>query len=77
MGGTIALIDAPLQYVYTITGENTWDDAHFEEHLAGCEHRFEGDDYRAICDLLAERLPLAAYEASLRRLWAQGAAPPI
>jgi hypothetical protein len=66
----VALINSPLQYVYTITGENTWDEAHFEAQVAAAEHRFEGDDYHALIALLAERLPIVAYEADLRRMWA-------
>lgn len=67
----VGLINAPLQYVYTITGENTWDEAHFEAQVAAAEHRFEGDDYRALIALLAQRLPIVAYEADLRALWAR------
>lgn len=67
----VGLINAPLQYVYTITGENTWDEAHFEAQVAAAEHRFEGDDYRALIGLLAQRLPIVAYEADLRALWAR------
>lgn len=67
----VGLIDAPLQYVYTITGENTWDEAHFEAQVAAAEHRFEGDDYHALIALLAQRLPIVAYEADLRALRAR------
>jgi hypothetical protein len=66
----VGLINSPLQYVYTITGENTWDEAHFEAQVAAAEHRFEGDDYHALVALLAQRLPIMAYEADLRALWA-------
>jgi hypothetical protein len=69
----IALINSPLQYVYTVTGENTWDETHFEAQVAAAEHRFEGDDYHALIALLAERLPIVAYEADLRRLWGRRA----
>jgi glycosyltransferase involved in cell wall biosynthesis len=65
----VTLIDAPLQYVYTITGENTWDTGHFEKQVKRAEHLFVGDDYRAIFELLARRMPLVEYEAALRRTW--------
>ena len=74
----VALISSPLQYVYAITGENTWDEEHFEAQVAAAEHRFEGDDYHALMALLAERLPIVAYEADLRRLWeTQGLHPNV
>lgn len=61
----IALIDAPLQYVYVVTGRNTSGDAHFEAEIARAEHVFESQDYRDLLDLLAQRLPVAAYAAHL------------
>jgi glycosyltransferase involved in cell wall biosynthesis len=67
----VAMIDAPFQYVYTITGNNTWDTGHFEKQIKRADHVFEGDDYRVICELLARRVPIVEYERALRAAWAR------
>ncbi|HEY3800167.1 MAG TPA: glycosyltransferase [Caulobacteraceae bacterium] len=61
----IVLFDAPLQYVYAVTGRNTWDAAHFERQMQMAETRFEGDEYDALNQLLAQRLPIFEYERYL------------
>jgi glycosyltransferase involved in cell wall biosynthesis len=39
-----ALLDAAKMYCYRITGENTWDEAHFNRLLAQSPKRFEGKE---------------------------------
>ena len=63
----VALIDAPLHYIYAITGQNTWDDEHFRVHLAGADYIFEGAQYREFFEVLARRVPIAAYAERLRQ----------
>jgi glycosyltransferase involved in cell wall biosynthesis len=58
----IALVDAPLLYVYAITQANTWHAEHFGGLFAASEAIIAGEDYRALIELLAARLPIAAYE---------------
>jgi hypothetical protein len=64
----IATYDAPLLYVYTVHGANTWDEPHFEEILERSEHLIEGADYEELIALLTQRMPMGDYEA--------GASPP-
>lgn len=61
----IALIAAPLQYVYVVTGQNTSGADHFEAEIARAEHVFRGQEYKDLLDLLAQRLPVAALAAHL------------
>jgi glycosyltransferase involved in cell wall biosynthesis len=61
----VAGIDAPLQYVYAVTGRNTYPPGHFEEIIARSPCVFEGDDYAALLDLLAPRMPILNYETAL------------
>ncbi|HKT53111.1 MAG TPA: glycosyltransferase family A protein [Caulobacteraceae bacterium] len=61
----VAWIDAPLQYVYAVTGRNTYQSSHFEALLAQSPCVFEGDDYAALIALLALRMPILAYETAL------------
>lgn len=61
----IALVDAPLQYVYVVTGRNTWDAAHFEAEIGRAEHVFRGEAYQDLLDLLAARLPVRAHATHL------------
>lgn len=63
----IALIDAPLQYVYAVTGRNTSGDALFEVELDRAQHVFRGAEYDDLLALLGRRLPIAAYAAILAR----------
>jgi hypothetical protein len=64
-GHAIGLVQAPLQYVYTITGRNTWDEPHFEAMLRQSPHVFRGADYEALLEVLDRRMPIRAYAASL------------
>jgi glycosyltransferase involved in cell wall biosynthesis len=64
----IALIQAPLSYVYTITGKNTWDQGHFESLMARSPKVFEGQEYHDLCEMLAARVPIMEYGARLREL---------
>ena len=61
----VAVIDDPGLYVYVITGRNTFDEAHFDRFIAGADCLFEGEDYQAVLDLLAKRLPIRDYQAFL------------
>lgn len=61
----VAGIDAPLQYVYTITGFNTYGEDHFSELIKQSPVVFTGTEYEALLDLLAPRMPIRAYEAAL------------
>lgn len=61
----IALIAAPLQYVYVVHGQNTSGVDHFEAEISRADHVFRGGEYRDLMDLLAQRLPTAAYAAHL------------
>ena len=62
-----AVFDAPLLYVYAVTGQNTWDADHFADLVAEAEQRFEGEAYDALNLVLAERLPVLDFDAFLRR----------
>ena len=64
----VALVDAPLLYLYVVTGQNTNDSRHFENFIAHCECVFEGDEFLALNDMLAERMPVLEYAAQLREL---------
>jgi glycosyltransferase involved in cell wall biosynthesis len=61
----VAGIDAPLQYVYAVTGRNTYAPGHFETLIAQSPALFEGEDYAALLDLLAPRMPILEYQATL------------
>ena len=41
---SFAMLDAPTMYCYRITGENTWDEAHFEGLLSHSPKCFEGTE---------------------------------
>ncbi len=57
----IALMDSPQMYCYRVTGQNTWDEAHFERMLAQATKIFEGEEKAALlqlpCFTVAERNP--------------------
>lgn len=69
----VLVMDSPLSYIYTVTGKNTWDWEHFDEMVRAADYVFAGEEYWRLLTHLAERLPIMAYEAHLRRSW--GAAP--
>jgi glycosyltransferase involved in cell wall biosynthesis len=61
----IALLNAPLQYVYAVTGRNTWTASHFNKLFSDAEHPFTGSDYDRLMQALARRMPIREYAASL------------
>lgn len=65
MSHPTAIVRAPLLYVYTVTGQNTWKTAHFESLLNVAEAVFEGAEYEAVLNALDHRMPIRAYAASL------------
>ncbi len=46
-----ALIDLPQLYCYRVTGENTWDEAHFERMLSRATKIFGGEEKRSLMKL--------------------------
>jgi glycosyltransferase involved in cell wall biosynthesis len=42
------MVDCPWMYCYRVTGENTWDAAHFERHFAEASRVFEGAEAEQI-----------------------------
>lgn len=46
-----ALMDWPQMYCYRITGQNTWDEAHFERMLSQASKVFEGEEKAAVLRL--------------------------
>ncbi len=58
----IALIDEPTLYVYAITGRNTFGEAHFNRFVAEADCVFDGEEFQAVTDLLAARLPIRDYQ---------------
>jgi glycosyltransferase involved in cell wall biosynthesis len=61
----VATFDAPFQYVYAVTGSNTWPESHFEWLIEGSSPRFESDAYDELNRLLSERMPILDYAAVL------------
>lgn len=68
MNHPVAEIDAPHLYVYTITGQNTWDAQHFERMIQNADCVFEGTDFSELTTLLSKRLPIFEYQAQLQQL---------
>jgi hypothetical protein len=66
----VMVMDSPLSYIYTVTGQNTWDVRHFEQMFRAADYVFEGEEYRDLLLFLSERLPIIPYEAYLRNSWA-------
>ena len=62
--GRIALYDMPRLYVYTVTGQNTWDSSHFEALWRGATWAVQGDGYTQVQTELGRRMPMAAYDAA-------------
>ena len=65
---TVALIEAPFLYLYVVTGQNTWDNRHFETMFSLAECQFEGDEFEVFNGWLADRMPVAEYAEELRRM---------
>ena len=63
----VATVDCPFLYVYTITDQNTWGIAHFEEIISHAECVFEGDQFDELNELLSDRLPLLKYSELLQQ----------
>jgi glycosyltransferase involved in cell wall biosynthesis len=61
----LALVDWPELYVYTVTGKNTWDSAHFERHWEQATWHAQGLVYDDLLDTLNRRVPIKAYAAAL------------
>ena len=62
----VALIDLPCHYVYAVTGQNTWTDQHFETMIDHAACVFRDGEFAELNRLLARRLPILDYEATLR-----------
>jgi hypothetical protein len=62
----IARIDAPLLYVYTVTGANTGHALRFEAYFDAAERRFDGENYHQLVAMLSGRMPILEYGAFLR-----------
>ncbi len=62
-----ARIDAPLLYIYAVTGVNTSHLQSFQHFFDEAECRFEGEAYRQLVELLSSRVPILEYEAHLRQ----------
>lgn len=62
---TVALIDLPCQYVYAVTGRNTWTVAHFETLIDHAACVFRDAEFDALNRLLSRRLPVLDYAATL------------
>jgi glycosyltransferase involved in cell wall biosynthesis len=63
----IASIDAPLLYVYVVSGANTSHVDRFQSYYATAERRFEGEAYHQLVALLSGRMPILEYDAYLRQ----------
>lgn len=61
----VVSLRAPALYCYVVTGQNTWNTAHFEALFAESERTWAGDEYEAMVDRLAARLPIAEYRSLL------------
>ena len=63
-GGRVVLFDMPRLYVYTVTGQNTWDSEHFRGLWRGATWTAEGPTYANVLRELGRRVPIAAYDAA-------------
>jgi glycosyltransferase involved in cell wall biosynthesis len=63
---TLALVDWPELYVYTVTGNNTWDASHFERHWKQATWTAQGHLYDDMMAALNHRVPIKAYEEALK-----------
>ena len=61
----VVACDLPLLYVYVAHGGNTCEDDHFEGHLTEATCALRGDEYEELMGMLAQRMPIRAYEAAL------------
>ena len=44
----VALIDCPQLYCYRITGQNTWNEAHFESLFAAANKHFKPEEFGGV-----------------------------
>ena len=63
----IAVLEMPWLYCYTVTGENTWNEEHFEQMVRDAPRVFSGDGYENSVDRLARRIPIRQYAETLAR----------
>jgi hypothetical protein len=63
----IALLHAPLLYVYIVNGQNTWNTEHFNTLIEDAAARFENEEYDQLKALLNRRMPILGYESYLGR----------
>ena len=64
---SIAVLEMPWLYCYTITGQNTWEEAHFERMFRLAAAVFKGDEYEQGLNRLARRIPIRRYAETLDR----------
>ncbi len=62
---SVALIDQPELYVYTVHGKNTWESSHFDQFFNKASHRFEGADYERMHRQLDAHVPMMRYAEAL------------
>lgn len=51
-----ALLDWPQMYCYRVTGQNTWDEAHFDRMMSQASKIFEGEEKQAVLQLPCFRI---------------------
>ena len=64
----VSLLDAPQLYCYVVTGQNTWDTAHFDMLFSGAKQVFEGDAYDLALARMSERMPILQYRQALESI---------
>jgi glycosyltransferase involved in cell wall biosynthesis len=57
------LIDAPLLYVYVVTGRNAFSAQHYESIIEHASYVARGEEYSDLIKLLSERMPISEYAA--------------
>lgn len=64
---SVAVIEVPYLYCYTVTGNNTCGEEHFKDHLDLAHTVIQGDGYEKGLARLAKRMPIREYAAELER----------
>jgi glycosyltransferase involved in cell wall biosynthesis len=61
----VSMMDAPLSYVYIVTGKNAFEEVHYDRIMEHASYVVRGHDYRKLIELLSDRIPISEYGAEL------------
>jgi glycosyltransferase involved in cell wall biosynthesis len=61
----ITTIDAPLLYIYIVTGNNAFNTEHYEAIIAHANYVACGEEYHDLIEILSDRIPVLEYRAEM------------